>query len=405
MFHSILTQALLAAVLLLTGEGFPVKWVIPKGENPGFATEGGTPGRAQARAAYEPVEGTANDSCWVFHIPVRKLDKKTPLEFDFSILARKGQAERYRAEYYDGRKWVNLKEFRAYNTESHPATELTTFILSRPIRKELRVRIRPLPTPEERASGRPVRSAGLCHAFFTAASVQQLPPAVPKDTLRVLILGNSNTYYNFSASMLKEIAWSQGRYLDIELSTKGGQTFSQHLGLKRTDELIRKGGYDVAVLQNNTIPMTTFGLDPEGNRQLMDDCIALVAKIRTFSPGCRIIIERGWSYLAKNYGGAGSREAMDAAVELASRKMAEAVGGEVSPIGNASLTVLKERPDVVIYQSDNAHPSMNLSYLKSCVNYLTIFKLSAFEKPVPTCGTGADLATWLRSVAVRATGR
>ena len=30
MFHSILTQALLAAVLLLTGEGFPVKWVIPK---------------------------------------------------------------------------------------------------------------------------------------------------------------------------------------------------------------------------------------------------------------------------------------------------------------------------------------------------------------------------------------
>ena len=47
---------------------------------------------------------------------------------------------------------------------------------------------------------------------------------------------------------------------------------------------------------------------------------------------------------------------------------------------------------------------MNLSYLKSCVNYLTIFKLSAFEEPVPTCGTGADLAPWLRSVAVRAAG-
>ena len=400
MTRSILFQALVAALMLLPGQNFPAKWVVPKKENPGIATEGGNPSRP-AFVAYEPVEGTASDSCWTFHVPVRKLKKGTPLEFDFTVLAKEGDAERYCAEYFDGRSWIPLKEFQAFCTEDHPAVGLTTFLLSRRIRKELRLRLRPLPTPAERASGKPVHAAGLAHAAFTGAYVQQLPPVVPKDTLRVLVIGNSNTYYNFSASQLKEIAWSQGHYLDIEVSTKGGRTFAQHLELQKTDELIRLGGYDAVLLQNNTIPMTTYGLDPEGNRQLMDDCIALSEKIRTFSPGCRILIERGWSYSAKNYAGAGSREAMDKGVERASREMAEAVRGEVAPIGNASLRVLNERPDIPIYKRDNAHPSQNLSYLKSCINYLLLFRTDSFEEPVAECGTDPDLAPWLRDLAIQ----
>ncbi len=84
--------------------------------------------------------------------------------------------------------------------------------------------------------------------------------------------------------------------------------------------------------------------------------------------------------------------------------MAEAVGGMASPIGNAALRVRTERPDLRIYQSDNSHPAMVLSYLKSCVNYLMILKLTSEERPafkgsVPDCGIDPTVAAWLRTVA------
>ena len=84
--------------------------------------------------------------------------------------------------------------------------------------------------------------------------------------------------------------------------------------------------------------------------------------------------------------------------------MAKAIGADhtlVSNIVKAFSIVRKERADINLFAADERHQNLLGSYLKSCVNYLTLFGEPFGENPAD-CGVEPELARYLRSVAERA---
>ena len=57
-----------------------------------------------------------------------------------------------------------------------------------------------------------------------AAQSRQSTPAPKQDSLRLLFIGNSYTYYNDLPAMVYEIARTQKKKLSVESITKGGRS-------------------------------------------------------------------------------------------------------------------------------------------------------------------------------------
>lgn len=96
---------------------------------------------------------------------------------------------------------------------------------------------------------------------FTGSYVQNFGTATPRDTKKVLCLGNSFSYYSNPAWMLKEIAWREGHALNIKAHFKGSQTLTQHLSLGFSTDVIEQGGYDFAFLQDQSQNPANYGRD------------------------------------------------------------------------------------------------------------------------------------------------
>ena len=94
------------------------------------------------------------------------------------------------------------------------------------------------------------------------AMVKDFGSNAPKDTLKVLCLGNSFTYFYGCPTMLKEIAWNEGHFIDVNASLKGGWNMGQHLSLQTTNDLILEGGYDYMILQDQSLVPAKVGHDP-----------------------------------------------------------------------------------------------------------------------------------------------
>ena len=81
------------------------------------------------------------------------------------------------------------------------------------------------------------------------------------DELRVLLLGNSFTYFHDCDSMLIQIARSQGVNIHLGEYLKGGQTFGQHLNHPKSAEAIAAGNYHYAFIQDFSNNAALFARD------------------------------------------------------------------------------------------------------------------------------------------------
>ena len=232
-------------------------------------------------------------------------------------------------------------------------------------------------------------------AMALTASAQNFQPS---DTTRVLLIGNSFTYYNNSWNMLSRIASSEGHELQIVHATQPGYSFADHLKSQETTDAILKGDYKIAILQDQSQTPAKYASDPKGNVNLRNNFITLTNRIYGWSPYVKIIMECTWAYNDNNCGGFGTLEQFDQFLQNGTRLYAEVIRGTVSPIGDAFAIVRLERPDIKLYDKDECHPSEYGTYLKCCVNYLTMFggKFSPFTT---SCDLDPEITKYLRSVA------
>lgn len=355
--------------------------------------------------ADKPIAGPFKPGdCYIFSVLAEDVQKGSYVDFNATFSIEDGAPMDWIVEVLDEGTWKPGKVFRCYGpveTKAYRHTSIHhTFRLEDPSKGFISVRLRALDGFVRPSKGGE-KEGGACFigSSYLGAQVSDFGTVPPKDTLKVLCLGNSFTYYFGCPAILKEIAWKEGHYLDIASSLKGSWSMGLHLSMETTDDLVAEGGYDYVFLQDQSQAPARVGKDRKKYDDLVRNIAAMAAKVRTTSPDCKAVVENTWAYKNREFGGFGSLETFDKYGRKGSRIMAKAVGNaEVSPIAEAFAIVRKERPDINLYHTDNHHQSLYGSYLKSCVNYLVIFGEPFGDSPSDYL-VEPEIAAYLRSVA------
>ena len=201
--------------------------------------------------------------------------------------------------------------------------------------------------------------------------------------------------------MLREIAWSQGVDLKITAHLKGSQSFEKHLVLSNTLEAIEKGGYDFAIIQDQSKNPARLADKPESYAKVRENCVALAELIRKYSPSCDIILDQTWAYpnSDNSFGGYGSYENFDKLLAAGTREMALAAGCRVAPVGMAFAQSRKEHSGWSLYFSgDGLHPTRTSAYLEACVEYVMITGRK-FQSPTVDCKVSGERARYMRTLS------
>ena len=355
--------------------------------------EGAAPKFHRSRNGSISVSNVKADDCFLLSAAVPVLPKDT--EVDMSVYLgtdKEGGPGEWACEYFDGKTWQQVGEF---TVKKYEQTNETCFVRSFQLNRKLKggslqVRVRCMKDAENPAARAYLMPSPRYGAYLAAW------PKKSHGSLRVLILGNSATYFGGSYLALMEIAHSQGNRISMGVNLKGGQTFGQHLKLERTLSTIAEGNYDAAILQDHSGAATSYVKDPVQNASVMENCKILASQVRKFSPSCRLILEHRWAMPKNDWYGYGSAEAFDADLTRGTALLAEGMQAEMSPLGPAFA--LGREAGLPLYWKDNAHPSVLGAYLKACVNYLVLFG-EPFVEPVSDYGLDPAQAAKCREIA------
>lgn len=230
-----------------------------------------------------------------------------------------------------------------------------------------------------------------------------LGAAAQQDSLRVLWVGNSYTFYNDLPAMVREIASTQKVKLSIARYLKGGERFTGHLQNKALLKALADGGWDYVILQEqSTAPaMSTESVE----REVYPAARTLDSLAHAGSPDTQVIFYMTWGHKYGNrkpvasYPLSNNYEGMQERLKTSYLEMAYANNAWCAPVGMAWRKVRAEHPDWQLYRNDCYHPALLGSYLAANVIFTTIF-----QKPYQT-GFTADLpveqAEYLQQTAQR----
>lgn len=222
--------------------------------------------------------------------------------------------------------------------------------------------------------------------------------AVVWETIRVLFIGNSFTYYSDIPSLFEQIAEGAGEMVEAESVTNGSWTLTKfadetdEYGKQVSDKLNATDEYDAVVLQEqSTRPLTNYSAFESAVR-------ALKAKIKGTQKNCEIYLYSTWGYAEAAETRKETIPELEAEIRKAYEKAAGELNLQVCQVGKAFSTVYTEYPDINLYFDDNKHPSYVGAYLSACVHAATILGCDVRETTFD--GTlESDTAALLRGVA------
>ena len=222
-----------------------------------------------------------------------------------------------------------------------------------------------------------------------------------QDSLRLLFIGNSYTYYHDLPKMVYEIAKSQKRKLSVASVTKGGEKLSGHLKNEKLRQMLTTQKWDFVVLQeqSSTPAKQTEVVIAESYPAAK----SLDSLIHIGSPEAKTIFYMTWghkygtTHKIDNYPIAYTYEGMQERIKTSYLEMTYRNNARCAPVGMAWQQVRKERADYQLYTSDCSHPSTLGSYLAANVIYTTIF-VSPYQTDY-TAGLDAEKAEYIQQTA------
>lgn len=230
--------------------------------------------------------------------------------------------------------------------------------------------------------------------------VAMVSGAEERDSLRMLWIGNSYTFFNDLPSTVRSIAASQGMRLSITTVVKGGEHLSGHLRNPRLHELLKRGGWDYVVVQE-------FSAGPAADTRTVARTVYPYAKTIDslavkYSPEAKVVFYMTWGHKYGNvykngYALDDDYQTMQERLKTSYLEMAHDNGAWCAPVGMAWQTVRKEHPEYVLYAPDCFHPSPVGSYLAANVIFTTIW-----QRPYQTgvcCGLPEEQAEILQQTA------
>ena len=234
-----------------------------------------------------------------------------------------------------------------------------------------------------------------------AAQTRQSAPAPKQDSLRLLFIGNSYTYYNDLPTMVYEIAKTQKKKLSVKSITKGGERLRGHLKNEKVRKALTEEHWDFVILQEQSS-------DPARQSESVIANIYPAAReldslIHVGSPEARTVFYMTWghkygtTHKIENYPIAYTYEGMQERIKTTYLEMTYRNNATCAPVGMAWQCVREERPDYQLYNQDLSHPSPLGSYLAANVIYTTLFP--AQYQTSYTAGFETEKAEYIQQVA------
>ena len=209
------------------------------------------------------------------------------------------------------------------------------------------------------------------------------------DSVRILWIGNSYTFYNDLPQMVENMAAKNGIPVGTTRVLKGGEKFSGHLRNPELHRQLEKGGWDYVVLQE-------FSSTPAySTKYVAENILPYAAEIdslaKKYSPDVETVYYMTWGHKNGNvrqtdYPLDDTYESMQDRIITTYTDMAYENGGTVAPVGIAWKNVRKDYPEIELYIDDNFHPSLAGSYLAAN----TLFGTMVNGEFVPIIVEGLD---------------
>lgn len=192
-----------------------------------------------------------------------------------------------------------------------------------------------------------------------------------------LFIGNSYIYTNDLPAMIADMASSTNDKISYSSNTPGGCTFRQHC-LNGSMDLIRQGGWDVVVLQEQSqfpsFPLWQVEEDVYPYAEMLVDSIYAYSDCPEpmfFMTWGR---KNGDAVNAEIYPPLGTYEGMDSLLRERYIYMGNAFHASVCPAGKVWYYLRHNHKSIELYSKDESHPSVAGTYAAACAFYTMIFE-------------------------------
>jgi hypothetical protein len=234
-------------------------------------------------------------------------------------------------------------------------------------------------------------------AIFLGVSLH----AQSNDTLRVLFIGNSHTYFNNMPVLFDSLSQSAGRNVITDMVAPGGFTLEEHSTYTLTLAMIEQGTWHYVVLQEQsqipTINNLRFNsMYPAARR--------LDSVITQHNESTAFFMTWGWKYGGQMIIGGDSSPYfvnyfhMQESVRVAYESIATELSAKLCPVGMAWKRARMIDTLVDLWAEDNYHPTLKGSYLAACVFYSVFFNSSPLGLSY-TAGLSPEDALFFQYVA------
>ena len=237
------------------------------------------------------------------------------------------------------------------------------------------------------------RSAFLRLLALCLLSTWSSPAAeAPRASANVLFIGNS--YTAPVVPVFREFAKAKGKTGRIEAVIANGAQLRKHVEKGDAARLIAEGGWHAVCLQEQS-QTPSF---PEA--QVREETDPAVRALREAAKGKAdaLVMYEHW---ARRDGDRRNRAddthaAQAARLQYSFDRLAREHKLRPAPVGRAWDRVMKDHPEINLYQPDGSHPSPAGAYLAACVLYATIYGESPEGLPA-TKGVEAAAAKAIQS--------
>ena len=363
------------------------------------------------------VSNLSEGDCICVTYPSLTVAEGSTVSFMTTLMATANTAPKYWIfEYFEDGQWKSVEEDLvaakedpslkySFYVKYFSAYEYTTFTQSFTLEKglageDLKMRMRAVGKFNGGGGSLSPSTAAISfvNSRWRALEVNVFQGIPVVDKKKMLVLGNSFSYYYETDFLLKRIARAEGHELRMRTHLKGGQDFGEHMTRERTLAAIDEGGYDLCLLQDMSTRHADYYMDTKTNAAVMSDTKTILARIKKGASSVVPVLEQTWAYSGStNYAGLENYENFDTALQGGCLLVADENDCWISPIGEA-FTAARKAGIGSMFHTDSKHPGPNGAYLKACVNYLTLYG-TAFDANVPDCGIDAATAKKLRDIA------
>lgn len=214
--------------------------------------------------------------------------------------------------------------------------------------------------------------------------------------LKVLIIGNSITYYNEQPYLFWRLASAAGKNIYVEQAAIPAAQLAYHLNCDYTKNKITAQKWDVVILQEAIFDIAL----PASRTYATATVRALKNRILANNSATRIFYSLayatadGITWQGTHYDYATSQTMLTEGCRL----LVQEAGIMAAPVGWAWSESIKNRPDLNLYHEDKSHPSLLGSYLGACVYYAALFQ-TGVENNAYIVQLDPDAARFLQTTA------